>query len=978
MIVGKLYTSNNGLYVPLMDSDVDGNRLYLRIVPNATSILNNKLQPFFNQEGGKKTFQRTREMVEAMENKNSFFLSVLNDSSQEIDGLKTTYVPFSELALSVGDSYEYVKEKKRYMVAIFTKRPNYNRTIDNDFALGLNLENAINVIRGAIASKKGIESVEPQYYASGKEMIAFSTILEIIGSEADLAYWTINKPKPNNVIYIKQKREAEKLKKVTLSQVVVKDKFYASNVFVPDYKVEYRQDSIDINIAGRESQQDFVENNFAELPKINSSQPLEFKSYLFKYFGFSEKNANKGIDGIGEIYNKPYLGIIPIKDSTDYGFGFISRTIENFRAKGVSPTSKDVPMLFSEMYSSPFTKRKLSDFVTSISTTSNIQNFFYVTPPLKRVVGDFYSSSIYGEVGVGDELVMNDQPDYIEVVLCTNYIYSPKKGYELVVVTCKKESLQKFWEDFNELTNVNTYSQRLDIRVRKFSDYKNYTIISAREDREYCLSLYQDEQLVSQGSPMLSNLKLIFGDEYRDDFLTTLLSLDWSKINEIKNDNPQAFALVRDFISNLYVDYILENPLGSKPKNEVKAITYGVTVKSTSSVQTKSIYQRLLAQGMSEEKAQQMFFYSNNNDMLKVDSIDEANELYMKCLGYPGTPSAVDNVGSIFDFHILIQKGNDAIFTFPLIGYRYSDNDMAIGVQGLYNKTYSFTRGEDRNANPQQTYRKLDYIRTYYSSIIYLYTSFLMSLNEVQGNEELARSMGINPSDLVMFRNKKAKIGKMIPIKLSAYGYECFNYMNSIGIFPTIDEAYDLLVKLYGIKDPSGTWQEAREYFSFEKEFMKWFFICEGESSMDSDDRFYELYRVIPNSAIPIYFLRNNGENFKKYLSKVGIDFGNQNATRYNPYDSVLKMQYVAPKVSVKPTKTKQAKPKVVEPIVIEEPIVVAPVVEPPIVEPPTPPIIEPPKVTIVEPPTPPIVEPPKPSKKEQLSSKYQELDLDF
>jgi hypothetical protein len=221
-----------------------------------------------------------------------------------------------------------------------------------------------------------------------------------------------------------------------------------------------------------------------------------------------------------------------------------------------------------------------------------------------------------------------------------------------------------------------------------------------------------------------------------------------------------------------------------------------------------------------------------------------------------------------------------------------------------------------------------------------------------------------------MFRNKKAKIAKMIPIKMTAYGYECFNYMNSIGILPTIDEAYDLLVKLFGVQNPSGDWQEARDYFSFEKEFMKTFFTCEGVSSMDSDDRFYELYRVIPNFSIPIYFLRNNGENFKKYLSKVGIDFGNQNATRYNPYDGVLKMQYVAPKVSVKPTKTKQAKPKIVEPIVIEEPIVVAPVIEPP--------IVEPPKVTIVEPPTPPIVEPPKPSKKEQLSSKYQELDLDF
>lgn len=978
MIVGKLYTSNNGLYVPLMDSDVDGNRLYLRIVPNATSILNNKLQPFFNQEGGKKTFQRTREMIETMENKNSFFLSVLNDFSQEIDELKSTYVPFGELALSVGDSYEYIKEKKRYMVAIFTKRPNYNRTIDNDFALGLNLENAINVIRGAIASKKGIESVEPQYYASGKEMIAFSTILEIIGSEADLAYWTINKPKPNNVIYIKQKKEAEKLKKVTSSQVVVGDKFHASNILVPDYIAEYLQGSVDLNTASLQAQESFLENNFAQLPKINSSQPLEFKSYFFKYFGFSDKSRNIGLEGIGTIDVQPYLGIIPIKDSTDYGFGFVSRTIENFKANGVLGLSKNVPMLNRDLYSSPFTKRRLSDFADYQSNTTSIQNFFYVTPPLKRVVGNFYSSTIYGEVGVGDELVMNDQPDYIEVVLCTNYIHTPKKGYELVVVTCKKVDLEKFWGDFSALTNTNTYSERLTLKFAKFSDYKNYTIISALEDREYCLSLYQDEELVSQNNPMLSNLKLIFGDEYRDDFLTTLLSLDWSKINEIKNDNQQAFGLIRDFISNLYVDYILENPLGSKPKNEVKAITYGVSVKSNGSIQVKSVYDRLLAQGMSEEKAQQMFFFANNKDMLKIDSIDEANELYMKCLGYPGTPSAVDDQGSAFDFHILIQKGNDAIFTFPLTGYKYSDNDMAIGVVGLYNKTYVFTRADNGKNPPQKTYRKLDYIRTFYSSIIYLYTSFLMSLNEVQGDEELARSMGINPSDLVMFRNKKAKIEKMIPIKLSAYGYECFNYMNSIGIFPTIDEAYDLLVKLYGIQNPSGDWQEARDYFSFEKEFMKSFFICEGESSMDSDDRFYELYRVIPNSAIPIYFLRNNGENFKKYLSKVGIDFGNQNATRYNPYDSVLKMQYVAPKVSVKPTKTKQAKPKVIEPIVIEEPIVVAPVIEPPIVEPPTPPIVEPPKVTIVEPPTPPIVEPPKPSKKEQLSSKYQELDLDF
>jgi hypothetical protein len=206
MIVGNLYLSSMGIFIPLTEADLYGDRLYLRLSPNTIGNINGSYYPFFNSKNPEGFLNKTF-MIENMISEKKLFLQVMNDDDPTFLELENPANIEKSGGISIGDNYQYKNDKKTYKIVMFTqsllKYLGEQKIVFH--ALGLNIEGLVFIIKHNESNGKTIKDIVPEYEMNS--IIYSSIFFKLLDKLSDLTYWSVEEETPANVIITKQKRE---------------------------------------------------------------------------------------------------------------------------------------------------------------------------------------------------------------------------------------------------------------------------------------------------------------------------------------------------------------------------------------------------------------------------------------------------------------------------------------------------------------------------------------------------------------------------------------------------------------------------------------------------------------------------------------------------------------------------------------------------------------------------------------------------
>lgn len=206
MIVGNLYLSSMGIFIPLTEADLYGDRLYLRLSPNTIGNIHGSYYPFFNSKNAEGFLNKTF-MIENMISEKKMFLQVMNDDDPTFFELENPSNIEKSGGISIGDNYQYKNDKKTYKIVMFTqsllKYLGEQKIVFH--ALGLNIEGLIAIIQLNESSGKDIKNIIPEYEMNS--IIYSSEFFKNFDRLSDLTYWAVDEQIPANVIITKQRKE---------------------------------------------------------------------------------------------------------------------------------------------------------------------------------------------------------------------------------------------------------------------------------------------------------------------------------------------------------------------------------------------------------------------------------------------------------------------------------------------------------------------------------------------------------------------------------------------------------------------------------------------------------------------------------------------------------------------------------------------------------------------------------------------------
>ena len=895
MKVGQVYKAKttNILFIPLSEPDLDGNTLQLIVDAGSTKKINNVNQSGFD-------VAEVTTTKKAIDINHPFFGFLYN----KLENVDSTYVPSTELALSIGDKYQYIGKPAEYTVLTFFDRlKTANATSKIPYPFGVNLADLIAFVDGIINSKTGITP-----YLSGNGILTedFKTRLKsiLLGNNnvnAELAYWSISEPKLAKVLYLKQSKPKKSItlqvkQKTKMATVTAGDIIADSMIVIPTnyagllnfktYPVNVPSGSLLLNkfrltSAGTSyaTNRTFAETTFLQLVSV---QKL-----------FDDASVISGfiaLEAIGDKVNNDIFGqSLNVNTSMFYQVGDIDRYTELTTNINGSGTPYRI------------------DFRNNSNLTA--QNNIVILNPVMMYLGGGQFTDVQGgtgKYGVGDEFSIFDSDEIAYMVgrrdqewtiLYSRLTLNKKGGFEVVYHCIGMTYLRRACNEYNfsKPFDANVKVQYFDILEStldaKFASGTYGNFKSYREDREAIANAYLQGSLSNTPKPStpqideFAELKAILGNDFDDDFLAVVSGLDWGKIDKLRQKDPNALNTIKDLVQQIYVEYLLEKDFAVEPK----------AVQNTDGVKTKGYYlgdqeiikKRLEALGDIDEE------FINNTDGKSTDdpnfpsmTFQEFGRFFYDIVGDANLPTQLIYNGDTGTGNLAISKGIEPAVNIQMKWNRYtSDGDVQLTAFGK-NFGYGRTMGK-ATGNLYQWGSVLNYPLKYYAAwVMYNIAVYLI-------DDEFSEGL--------LFKGSAAKAKKSLPFKVTPWWLGQLRYFNSLGLFPTIDGVIYYIGEIQQktlAELPDGA---QRQYFiEQDTPTAKNMFYSASLSKTNSQDKFSNVY---VDRNIDRHLFENDAKVFKENLAKVDVDWGNPNAV-YQPF-TIGTPQVVKPKQTRQPKKPK-------------------------------------------------------------------------
>jgi hypothetical protein len=892
MKVGQVYrgkSKNSILFIPLSEPDLDGNTLQLIVFAGSTKSINKVNQNGFDVPD----ITTTKKAIDANYPDLTFGYS-------KLENVESTYVPSTELPLSVGDKYQYIGKPAEYTVLTFFDRlKTANATSKIPYPFGVNLADVIAFVDGIINSKTGIT---PYLVGNGLITDDFRARLKsiLLGNNnvnAELAYWSISEPKLAKVLYLKQSKpkksitlqvkQKTKMATVTAGDIIADSMIlntYAGLLNFKTYPVNVRSGSLLLD----KFRLTTGSTSYATNRTYGITTFLQLVSVQKLFDNASVISGFVALEAIGDKVNNTIFGqSLDVVTTNFYQVGDIDRYTELTTNINGSGTPYRI------------------DFRNNSNLTA-INNLVILNPVMMYLGGGQFTDvqGGTGKYGVGDEFFIFDSDEIAYMggrrdqewtILYSRLTLNKKGGFEVVYHCIGMTYLRRACNEYNfsKPFDANVKVQYFDILEStldaKFASGTYGNFKSYREDREAIANAYLQGSLSNTPKPStpqideFAELKDILGNDFDDEFLAVVSGLDWGKIDKLRQKDPNALNTIKDLVQQIYVEYLLEKDFAIEPK----------AVQNTDGVKTKGYYlgdqeiikKRLEALGDIDEE------FINNTDGKSTDdpnfpsmTFQEFGRFFYDIVGNADLPTQLIYNGDNGNGNLAISKGIEPAINIQMQWNRYtSDGDVQLTAFGR-NFGYGRTMGK---GNTYQWGNVTNYPLKYYAAwVMYNIAVYLIDDDFSEG---------------LLFRGSAAKAKKSLPFKVTPWWLGQLRYFNSLGLFPTIDGAVDYICEIQQkslAELPDGA---QRQYFiEGNTVTAKSMFYSASLSKTDSQDKFSNVY---VDRNVDRHLFENDAKVFKENLAKVDVDWGNPNAV-YQPF-TIGTPPVVKPKQTRQPKKPK-------------------------------------------------------------------------
>jgi hypothetical protein len=876
---GSLYILKNksAYIVPLTEKDLDGKALVLSIatLPN-TVIAENQYIINANDVSTVSTINNTKKANEYIKSKGLIFFQYIQIKDED---LISTYVPSDKMKLGIGDSYYDGKKNKDYMVLGF-----FSREVSTDavkanapkvqryYPYGVNLKEVMDYAAMVANSRDGVKSIlisTPSGDVVGDT--AGNTMSNMVASNSELAYWSIDMPKIAGIAYTKQ----EKPKAIAPPTTFTKVSTIAAGEKQDAYAMLTQHQGVSDDLF------DLIKsnNNLPEKPNYNTFsdinyQPLNYP--LLQNTGniFFDKiclvNAN---DEEGQYANGGFF--------SDYSaIQYLAiRTDKRVLKEGDMISYVKLHMncgkeLDYAEYSKIVTTNEPANNLTAfgMSETPHIQRLvpkktqFFTLPPIAYYgAGNFNCLQKHDQYdekdkfGVGD--VLKFKFSDILFLIYDSYIAYDKKGNPIVCYSLLRyNELESFVNGNTVIFNIyKVTKQYLYDQVEVHDGYFNERKII----KEFYLS-GGSTSAASSKTNQFDELRSILGEEYDDTFLSAVNKLDWGRISDLQKKDPSIIEPIKEIVKLSYVNYLIERgvqpaaQIGKSDANVRKTMfTWETTKKEYYDNIVNTISNYVVNHNLPTDVAlwyKSAFMYDGVAPAPSFE-LGEEKDIMRTLMGDGGSRN-------LEDFWFFFRYQHNLEPPIVLMNKYDSDYDYDIRVTNEYSLSgsFRFTRNEKSSTRIQISDDK-DYFHGLIGDAI-MYNLWRVHLcnNQIQPYSKTFPSL---------------KEKQILPIVLTNVAIGQLKYANFFGIFQTPEQAYEnIKVKIFE--------EQLTTYEIIKKNPLKNMFVSKSTSKVlsyeDKMDYFHDMLGR-NNSNVTNYFYTEEGKkSFIDYFKSLPIEWGNIDA----------------------------------------------------------------------------------------------------
>jgi hypothetical protein len=861
MKVGEIYIGikTGGIYIiPLTEPDIDGNIVYLGYKTSGDI----DKYPVFNIN---KSITSPKEALAYVKGINVFqvFYGKVSDSD-----LVSTYVPTMEKPLSIGDKYFNNKTNKDYLTIGFIKREVSTDAVsasapkqDRLYPIGVVIKPVVDYLSLIENTRQGIASIldSPNNIKATEK----TNILNYIFDNMEMAYWSINMPKPSGIVFMKQEKPLPRIEPIKIQKpkkpVDSGDKIVAYSYFDEKSEITISRDSV-----REEYRNKFGISNILEaMPSGLMYQELNYTTFPMPVLPFTDNVLFDKLCIVRDesMLNRMSLGNMDLGAyaSNRKSFAYIIKDKNSAQENFFIPNPNEVRTLLKFQFDG-FDTLDYSTYYQYEGVAISrgdlwkediiIEKFMYGMPVIPYAGGGYFACFSIDDAnndnsyGIGDRFKIKNKSE--ELIILYSGLAINKKGEHVIChYVVEYQNLlnyidklpftgQKIFCITDEYlkANIDKSTQKIYPQIRKII-------------KDAFLSVSPTTKTTTTGasqpatSPYQSIIDVL-GEEYDATFLNTISALDWGRINELSKKNPEYIDIVRSLISESYALYLIEQELPEEEpvvKQETSRRKNQFTWRFRDNNLDVTTYETNvdgISQFISKDFVEQSFLFQNQTPTTSYE-IGQESKIISQYADF--------REGNDLRLYLVSQLNNELPLNYEIYLLRSGES--------IKLKTVAFERWV--NVDKLNT-DEANYFTIGHGDAIMYYLFVMEVLNKNATN---------------YFSEAQAK--KIFPIKLTPRAIAFLKYANYMGAFQTPEKAFD---NISNFKDAS----HAPVYEYISESFIQNLYASYSSSrAMDASTKISKLQ----SKAMDVehsYRYRNMGEfkdEFVKTLKALPIDWGN-------------------------------------------------------------------------------------------------------
>ena len=557
---------------------MDGKALVLSIATLPNTVIGNNQYIINGYDASTvSTINNTKKANEYIKSKGLIFFQYIQIKDED---LISTYVPSDKMKLGIGDSYYDAKKNKDYMVLGF-----FSREVSTDavkanapkairyYPYGVNLKDVMDYAAMVANSRDGVKSIlksTPSGDVVGDT--AGNTMSNMVVSNSELAYWSIDMPKIAGIAYTKQEKPKAIAPPTTFTKV--------STIAAGEKQDAYGMISLPNRVEDELFEKIKKDNNLPEKPNYNTFFDINFQPLNYPL-----------LENTGNIFFDKFCLINAMGEDDQYGNGsFFARGNQNqwlgLRTdKRVLKEGDRVSYVNLEMNCGKELDYRTYDAINETNVPSSLfvykmsdKSFvdrdvppriqMFTLPPIAYYgAGNFSCLQKHDQYdekdkfGVGD--VLKFKFSDVLFLIYDSYIAYDKKGNPVICYSLVEYMELESFANGN-VVGFNLYratKQYLYDYVEVHDGYFNERKII----KEFYLSGGSTSAATSKTN-QFDELRSILGEEYDDTFLSAVNKLDWGRISELQKKDTSIIEPIKEIVKLSYVNYLVER--GAQPASQ--------------------------------------------------------------------------------------------------------------------------------------------------------------------------------------------------------------------------------------------------------------------------------------------------------------------------------------------------------------------------------------------------------------------------